>query len=111
MLCVLSYLDQSETLPLLLVGSTPFKFIPLLDASVPPYRTDVDHPVPELDKSATLLGQLKFCNVLEAEVHQILILLFSEPVDEAVTRERLSETVGDQSVLGKGEVEEGGDGG
>lgn len=91
------------------MASALFEFIPLLDARIPPHRANINHAVTELHKSTALLRQAEVCNVLEAEIDQVLVLLLAEPVDEAVAGERLSETVGRQAVFGKAEVEEGGD--
>lgn len=83
--------------------------VPLLHASVTADGADVDHAVAELNKGTALLGQLQVGDIPEAEVCQFLVLLLSEPLDEAVASERLAQAVGDQAVLGEAEVEQGGD--
>lgn len=85
------------------------ELVPLLHAGVTSNGADVDHSVTELHKGTTLLGQLQLGNVAEAEVRQFLVFLFTEPLDEAVARERLAQAVGNQAVLGEAEVEESGD--
>lgn len=95
--------------PSVTVGSVIlFEFVPLLDAGISPHRTDVDHSVTELNKSATFFRELHVRNILEAEVHQLLILILTEPLDETITGKGFSEAVCGQAVFGKGEIEEGG---
>lgn len=60
------------------------ELIPLIQASTPPYRTNVDHSVPELNECPSLPRQLEAGNILKTEIHQVLVLLFTKPLDEAV---------------------------
>ena len=78
----------------------------LLMARVTADRADVDHAVAELDESAALDGDVHVGNVVQDERGQLLVLLLSDPLDEAAGRQRLAVLEGSQAVLGKAEVEE-----
>ena len=43
----------------------------------------------------------------QTEVHQFLVVIFAQPLDEAVARQRYSHTVRREPVFGEAEVEEG----
>jgi len=54
-------------------------------AGISSHRTDVDHASPELDKGPTHLGEaLQLCDVFQAEFGQLLVLFFSNPLNEGV---------------------------
>ena len=83
---------------------------PLLHRRVPAQRAHIDHPVPELHESAPLHRDIEIRNVVQEEFYQLLVVVFAEPLDEAVARERLAHAVGGEAVFREAEVEEGGDG-
>jgi hypothetical protein len=82
----------------------------LLGGGVPADGADVDHAVAELDEGAALDGDVEVGDVVEGEVGELLVLVFADPLDEAVGGEGLAELISGQAVLGEAEVEEGGDG-
>lgn len=71
----------------------------LLVAGVTANRADVHHAVAELDKGATLDGNIEIGNVVQAEVGKLLPLVLANPLDEAVGGELLAELEGSQAVL------------
>lgn len=93
----------------LVIKGIRFKFVPLVNARIPSHRANVDHSITELNERAALPRKLGIRNILEAEIHQILIFILSKPLDEAIAIERFSQTVCRQAVLGKAEIKEGGD--
>ncbi len=78
----------------------------LLLARVTANGADIDHAVAELDERAALDGDVQVGNVVEDERGQLLVLLLSDPLDEAAGRQRLAVLEGSQAVLGKAVVEE-----
>lgn len=109
MLCTLSYLQPtSETeKSTKVVGSILLELIPLVNRSVSADGTNVDHSVAEFKESAPLLRNVQVRDIFENEVGQLLVLLFSDPLNEAITSKRLSQAVGSQAILGEAVVEEG----
>lgn len=86
-----------------------FKLVSLVDTGASPDRANVDHSVTELNKGSTLLGELHIRNIFQAEVHQVLVLVLTQPLNEAVAGKRLAQTNRRQPILGEAEVEETGD--
>lgn len=82
-----------------------FELVSLVDTGASPDRANVDHSVTELNESSTLLGKLQIRNILKAEVHQVLVLFLTQPLNEAVARKGLAQTNCRQSILGETEVE------
>jgi len=82
-----------------------FKFLPLLGAGIPANRADVDHTIAEFNEGAALLRNLQVGDVLEQEVDQLLVLLLSQPLDEAVAAKRFAQAESGQSVLSEAEIE------
>lgn len=85
------------------------KLVALLNAGVTANWANVDHAAAEFNKGTTLLRKLDLGNVSKTEVRELLVLLLSKPLDEAVARKRLAHAVGNQAVLGEAEVEQSGD--
>lgn len=92
----------SPNLGVLIIG---LKVVTFLVAGVTTNWADINHSVSELDKGATLDRYIKIGNVVEAEVDKLLVLVLTNPADEAVGWERLAELVRRQAVFGKTEVE------
>ena len=109
MLCCLSYLRIISQRPRESQSQyIRFELVSLIDAGIPADGADVDHSVAEFNESTALLGELNIRKVLEDEVDQLLVLVLSDPLYEAVAREALAQTNRGQSVLGEAKVEEGG---
>lgn len=89
--------------------SSRFKFIPLRLGRISPNWAHVDHPCTEFDKSATFFRQFYLRQIAENEVDKFLVFLLPEPLDKAVTSERLAQAVRSQAVLREAEIEERGD--
>lgn len=62
----------------------------LLNAGVPTDRRDIDHAVAELDKSTALDRDVQVGDVVQAERGELLVLVFTNPLDEAVGGEGLA---------------------
>lgn len=90
-------------------GDVRFELVSLVDTRASSDRANVDHSVAELNKGSTLLGELHIRNVFQTEVHQILVLILAQPLNEAVAGKSLAQTNCRQTILGKAEVEETGD--
>lgn len=69
------------------------KLIALIHTGITSNRANIDHAVAELDESTTLLRKFNLGYVSQTEVRQLLVFLLSKPLDEAVTRERLTQAV------------------
>jgi hypothetical protein len=80
---------------------------PLLNSRVPANGTDINHAIPELQKGASLHGDIQIGHVVQDELHQFLVFIFTEPFDEGVRGEREPRLVGCEAVLCEAEVEEG----
>jgi len=78
---------------------------PLLQGAAPPHGTHVDQAVPELDERAPLDRQRELAHVLEAEVDDLLALVLSEVVGDALLGEEAPPLVRDEPVFGEDEVE------
>lgn len=85
-----------------------FELITFLDAGSTSNRANVDHSIPELNKSTALAGQLGVGNELENEVDQRLVLVLPKPLNEVVAGKRLAETECGQTVFGEAEIEHSG---
>lgn len=109
MLCCLSYLRVVSQRPRDSQSQhIRFEFVSLLDAGISADRADVDHPIAEFNESAAFLGELHVRKVLENEVDQLLVLVLSDPLYEAVASKVLAQTNRGQPVLGEAKIEEGG---
>lgn len=95
-----------SNLGILVVG---LKLVSLLGAGVSADGADVDHAVTELNKGSSLDRDVQVGNVVQDEVGKLLVLVLTNPLDEAVGGERLAQLVCGQAVLGEAVVEEGGD--
>lgn len=62
----------------------------LLNAGVPTDRRDVDHAVAELDEGTALDRDVQVGDVVQAERGKLLVLIFTNPLDEAVGGEGLA---------------------
>lgn len=93
-------------LGILIVG---LELVSLLGAGVSADGADVDHAVTELNKGSSLDGDVQVGNVVQDKVGKLLVLILTNPLDEAVGGERLTQLVCGQAVLGEAVVEEGGD--
>lgn len=62
----------------------------LLNAGVPTDRRHVDHAVAELDKGTALDRDVQVGDVVQAERGELLVLVFTNPLDEAVGGEGLA---------------------
>lgn len=94
-------------LGLLVIG---LKLVALLVAGITTDRADVDHTVAELDEGAALDGDVKIGNVVEDKVGELLVLRFTDPLDEAVRGQGLAKLERCETILGEAKVEEGCDG-
>src|SRR5690606_33476411 len=83
-----------------------FKFLPLFRRSISSNRRHVDHPGAEFNESPSLHRDVKIRNIMKDKVSKLLILFFTQPLDERVALKWLPETVCSETVLGKGEVEQ-----
>jgi len=110
MLCTLSYLQlTSETEKSTnALGSILLKLIPLVNRSISTNGTNVYHSVAEFKESTPLFRNFQIRDVLENEVDQLLVFLFSDPLNEAIASKRFPQAVGCQAILGEAVVEEGG---
>lgn len=86
-----------------------FKLVPLIHAGISTNRANVDHSIAEFNESTTLLGQLDAREVSEREVDEFLVLVLSNPLNEAVASKVLAQTDRSQSVFSEAEVKERGD--
>ena len=73
--------------------------LPLCICSITPNRGDIDHPIPELDECASLDRDIQICDVVQHELHELLVVVFPKPLDEAVAGERDAHAVGGQAIL------------
>lgn len=80
---------------------------PLIIASITSDRADVNHAIPEFHKSTSHNRQVQFRNVLQAELDELLVFVFSEPANEGGRGEGLAETDCGETVFGEAEIEEG----
>lgn len=99
-----------ELLPHLVLIVIRIERQPLLITSIPPHGRNINHAIPELDKSAPLDGDVQIRNVVQTEVRQLLPAVLPDLLDEAVGRQLLAQLVRRQAVLREAEVEEGRDG-
>lgn len=83
--------------------------IPLLRAGITTNRRDVDHAVAELDESSSFDGNIQIRNVVQDEAYKLLVVVLTNPLNEAGTCKWLTHTVCSQAVLRKAKVEEGSD--
>lgn len=70
--------------------SVRLEFIPLVDRSIPANGAHIDHSIAELNESTPLLWDVQVRDVLEDEIDQLLVLLFSDPLYEAVAGKRFA---------------------
>ena len=66
--------------------------------------------IPEFNKRPRLNRTLDIRNISQTKVHQLLILLLSQPADEAIARQCLSKSYSRQAIFSEAEIEEAGDG-
>lgn len=90
-------------------GDVRFELVPLVNTSASSDRADVDHSVTELNEGSTLLGELHIRNIFQTEVHHVLVLVLTQPLNEAVAGKRLAQTNCRQAILGEAEVKKTGD--
>ncbi len=64
-------------------------------------RRHVNHAISELNKSASLDGQVEVRDVVQAEVDQRLDVLLAQVAAEAVLSDQLAVLVGHQPILGE----------
>lgn len=93
--------------PLGLRGDTRLELISLVEASVSANGADINHSVAKLDEGTTLFRNLQVRDVFKAEVDQLLVSFLSNPLNEAGSSERLSQTKSSQTVLREAKVKEG----
>lgn len=65
---------------------------------------------PKLHKSSSLDRTFHISQIPQHKIYQLLVPLFTQPAHEALAGELLRESVRRQAILGKTEIEEGGDG-
>lgn len=85
-----------------------FELIALVNASSTSNGANVDHSIAELNKSTALAGQLSVGNILENEIHQRLVLVLPEPLNEVVASKRLAEAECGQTVFREAEIKHSG---
>lgn len=85
-----------------------FELVPLFNTCISANRTNIDHSVSEFNEGTTLLGQLQVRKVSEDEVHQLLVFLLADPLNEAGAGKRLAQTKSHQTILREAEIEKGG---
>lgn len=68
---------------------------------IPSNGTDVDHAIPEFDKSSPHDWDIQLGDILQDELDQLLVLLLAHPADKALTGQLLSILVRRQTVLGE----------
>lgn len=78
-----------------------FKIDSFLDGRVSADRRDVDHTVSELDKRASLDGNVHFGEIPQNPIDKLLILLLSYMLDKTRRLELLPQLVRDQPILRK----------
>lgn len=87
------------------------ELIALLGAGVTTDRADIDHAIPELNEcSSHGWKALEVGDLSENELGQLLVLLFTDPLEKGIGRQLLAQAVGGEAVFRKGKVEQGGDG-
>ena len=101
--------SRHELLPDLVLQIKLLIIIPLLSARIPANGADIDHPIPEFDEGASLDGDVKLREISQDEVHQLLVLVLAEPLDEGVRFERDAELECREAVFREAVVEERGD--
>ena len=79
--------------------------ISLLHTRITTDRGDVDHAVSELDECTSLDRDVEICDVVEYEPDELLVIGLSNPLDEAVTGQRLAHAIRDKTVLREAIVE------
>lgn len=97
---------RNEFLPYPMLLIIPLILIPLRDTGIPPNRRNINHAIPKLDKRAPLDRDVQIRDVMQYELHQLLIPLLADPGDEAVRRERRPGFVRREPVLREAVVEE-----
>ena len=66
--------------------------------------------IPEFNKSPRLDRTLDIRNISQTKVHQLLILLLSQPANEAIAGQRLPKSYSRQAIFSEAEIEEACDG-
>lgn len=84
--------------------------IALLHSGITANGADVDHAIAKLDESAALDWDVQVGDVVQDEAHELLVLVLSDPLDEAVAGEGHAHANGREAVLREAVVEEGRDG-
>ena len=92
----MDFLDHDFADMMFLVES--FVRIALFDRGIPSNGRNINHPSSELDKGSPDAGQLvaakrdipfdgnfQVCDVMEAEIDEVLVLLFSQMVNESLS--------------------------
>lgn len=98
----------NKLLPHLMLIIILVKCEPLCQTSVPPYRAHIHHPIPKLDKRASLDGNIEIRHVMQHELDELLVFLLAEPADEGLRCNGSAELEGCEAVFREAEVEEGG---
>lgn len=83
------------------------KLISLFYTGISSNRTDVDHAVSEFHEGTSLLWKCQLRHISKDEVDELLVLLFTKPLNEAVASYWLAESEGSQTVLSKTEIKQG----
>ncbi len=83
--------------------------ISLSHTRISAHRANIHHPIPILNKSTPFDRDIQISNVVQHELHKLLVAVLANILDEGVGGEWTTELVGGQAVLGEAEIEEGGD--
>ena len=79
--------------------------------SVSSHRADIDHAVSELNECTSHSGEaFKLTDVLEDELSQLLVVLFTDIFQERGRGKRLAKSICGETVLGEAEIEKRSDG-
>ena len=100
----------NERLPNLVLQIILLILIPLLHRGITTNGRDIDHAIPELHERPSLDRDVEVRDIVEHEPNQLLVAVFSNPLDEAVACQWDTHAVGCEAVLGEAEVKHCGDG-
>lgn len=81
--------------------------VSLLCAGITTDRRDVDHAIAELDEGSSLDWNVQIRNVVQDEANELLIVVLSNPLNEARACHRLAHAIGREAVFRKAKVEQG----
>jgi len=97
--------DSDELLAQVMDFVISLEVVSFLDRSITSNGRDIDHAIAELNKGSSLDWNIHIGNVMQNEACQFFVLVFANPFDKAVGRERLAQAVRGQSILREAIIE------